>query len=46
MTPIANGTTILLVDDQTIMLDGIESLLNNVPELTVVGRATSGVQAV
>ncbi|MBK8950960.1 MAG: response regulator transcription factor [Flavobacteriales bacterium] len=46
MNPIPNGTTILLVDDQTIMLDGIESLLTNVPELTVVGRAENGQQAV
>ena len=46
MTPIPNGTTILLVDDQTMMLDGIESLLSSVNDLRVVGRAQSGQQAV
>ncbi len=41
-----NGYTILLVDDQSIFLDGIESLLAQVPGARVVGKAHNGVEAV
>lgn len=46
MSTIPEGTTILLTDDQTIMLDGIESLFRSVPEIRVIGRADNGLQAV
>ena len=38
--------TLLLVDDQTIFLDGIESLLERIPEVTIVGKAHNGQDAV
>jgi two-component system, NarL family, nitrate/nitrite response regulator NarL len=38
-------STILLVDDQSIILDGIEALLALVPEVRVVGRASNGGEA-
>lgn len=38
--------TLLLVDDQSIFLDGIESLVARIPEVTVVGKALSGIEAV
>lgn len=38
--------TLLLVDDQTIFLDGIESLLERIPEVTVIGSANNGQNAV
>ena len=44
-----NGTvsvSVLLVDDQSIILDGIESILDREPGLHVVGRATNGRDAV
>lgn len=38
--------TLLLVDDQSIFLDGIESLLERLPEVTILGKATNGKDAV
>ncbi len=38
--------TILLADDQSIILDGLDALLCNDPELKVVGRAANGREAV
>ncbi|MCC6541754.1 MAG: response regulator transcription factor [Flavobacteriales bacterium] len=37
--------TILLVDDQSMFLDGIESLLARLPEVQVVAKATNGLDA-
>ena len=37
--------TILLVDDQAIFLDGIESLLTALPHVTIVGKANNGQEA-
>lgn len=37
--------TLLLVDDQTIFLDGIESLLERMPQVTLVGKANTGQEA-
>ena len=37
---------ILLVDDQNIMLDGLESLLKDDSDFQVVGRANNGAQAI
>lgn len=37
---------ILLADDQSIILDGLEALLGNDPELKVLGRAVNGREAV
>ena len=37
---------ILLADDQSIILDGLEALLGNDPELKVLGRAANGREAV
>lgn len=42
----ATPYTLLLVDDQSIFLDGIESLLERLPEVTIVGKATNGKDAV
>ncbi|MCB0790150.1 MAG: response regulator transcription factor [Flavobacteriales bacterium] len=42
----AERTTLLLVDDQTIILDGLESILGNTEGIEVVGRATNGSEAV
>ena len=42
MTPYS----LLLVDDQSIFLDGIESLLERLPEVRVVGKAHNGQDAV
>lgn len=39
-------TRLLLVDDQPIMLDGLEALLAQVAEFTVVGRAYNGKEAI
>jgi DNA-binding NarL/FixJ family response regulator len=41
-----NTSTLLLVDDQSIMLDGIESLLSTMDEVKVLGRCTNGKDAV
>ncbi len=38
--------TILLVDDQSIFLDGIEALLTCIPDVQVVGKASNGQAAV
>ena len=38
--------TILLADDQSIILDGLEALLEQNPAVRVVGRASTGVEAV
>lgn len=38
--------SLLLVDDQSIFLDGIESLLERLPEVRVVGKAHNGQDAV
>ncbi len=38
--------TLLLVDDQSIILDGLEALLEHDPAVRVVGRATNGHEAV
>lgn len=38
--------TLLLVDDQTMFLDGIESLLERIPAVTIVGKAHNGQDAV
>lgn len=38
--------TVLLVDDQSIILDGIEALLAPIGQVEVVGRASNGVEAV
>jgi two-component system, NarL family, nitrate/nitrite response regulator NarL len=46
MFNVAAPFTVLLVDDQSIILDGIEALLAPVEQVTVVGRATSGMEAV
>jgi DNA-binding NarL/FixJ family response regulator len=45
MSIIMPMSTILLVDDQSIILDGIEALLALVPEVRVVGRASNGGEA-
>jgi two-component system nitrate/nitrite response regulator NarL len=37
---------LLIVDDQSIFLDGLEALLTQDPELHIVGRANNGVEAV
>lgn len=42
----STSTTILLVDDQSIILDGIESILEQEEGLQVVGRASNGREAV
>lgn len=42
----ATAMTLLLVDDQSIILDGLEALLAHEPDVQVVGRATSGAEAV
>lgn len=38
--------TLLLVDDQSMMLDGIEAILSGVPGLRVIGRCGTGPEAV
>lgn len=40
-----NHYSLLLVDDQTIFLEGIESLLDRMPDVTVVGKAHNGQDA-
>jgi len=42
----AKSTSVLLVDDQSIILDGIESILEREAGLHVVGRASNGKEAV
>lgn len=37
--------TLILVDDQSIFLDGIESLLERMPEVVLVGKASNGREA-
>lgn len=37
-----NPYSLILVDDQGIFIDGIESLLERMPEVTVVGKANDG----
>lgn len=44
--PIPHVATLLLVDDQSMMLDGLEALLSTVPNVHLVGRCTSGQAAV
>ncbi|MBK7945242.1 MAG: response regulator transcription factor [Flavobacteriales bacterium] len=34
--------TMVLVDDQSIFLDGIESLLERMPEVRIIGKAHNG----
>ncbi len=41
-----NTSTLLLVDDQSMMLDGIESLLATMDAVKVLGRCTNGKDAV
>lgn len=43
---IPNSFSLVLVDDQSIFLDGIESLLERMPEAKVLGRANNGADAV
>ncbi|MBK7285986.1 MAG: response regulator transcription factor [Flavobacteriales bacterium] len=38
--------TLLLADDQSIILDGLEALLQHDPDVHVVGRASNGLEAV
>ncbi|MBS1944337.1 MAG: response regulator transcription factor, partial [Bacteroidetes bacterium] len=38
--------TLLLVDDQSIILDGLEALLGQDPGMRVLGRASNGAEAV
>ena len=38
--------TLLLVDDQSMILDGVEALLATMPGITVAGRATNGKDAI
>ncbi len=38
--------TLLLVDDQSIFMDGMESLLGRIPEVVIVGKANNGADAV
>lgn len=42
----ANVATLLLVDDQSMILDGVEALLATMPGITVAGRATNGKDAI
>ncbi len=44
--PNQNMATLLLVDDQSILLDGLEALLGTMPELSLAGRCTNGTEAV
>ncbi len=46
MLNVAAPFTVLLVDDQSIILDGIEALLLPIDLVQVVGRATNGADAV
>jgi DNA-binding NarL/FixJ family response regulator len=47
LPPMTNEeTTLLLVDDQSIFMDGMESLLERMPEMRVVGKAHNGKDAV
>jgi two-component system nitrate/nitrite response regulator NarL len=41
-----NTMTLLLADDQSIILDGLEALLQHDPDVHVVGRASNGLEAV
>lgn len=45
MESVRNKVTILLVDDQSIVLDGIQAIMELEPDLQVVGRATNGPDA-
>jgi two-component system, NarL family, nitrate/nitrite response regulator NarL len=45
MTMDKAAITVLLVDDQSIILDGIEALLAQAPHLQVVARASNGAEA-
>ncbi|HMZ49003.1 MAG TPA: response regulator transcription factor [Flavobacteriales bacterium] len=45
MESVRNKVTILLVDDQSIILDGIQAIMELEPDLQVVGRATNGPDA-
>ncbi len=38
--------TLLLVDDQVMLLDGMEALLATIPSVRMVGRSSSGMEAV
>lgn len=42
----ATSTTVLVVDDQTLVRDGFAMILDAQPDLTVVGTAADGAQAV
>lgn len=46
MLNVVTPFSVLLVDDQSILLDGIEALLSPLAQVTVVGRATNGLEAV
>ena len=46
MLPMQAIISVLLVDDQVIMLDGLEALFAQEPTLRVVGRAQNGREAV
>jgi DNA-binding NarL/FixJ family response regulator len=39
-------TRVVVVDDQALLLDAFRALINAEPDLTVVGQATDGAQAV
>lgn len=43
LRPMVNKTyTLILVDDQSMFLDGIESLLERMPEVQIIGKAHNG----
>lgn len=42
----ATQHTLLLVDDQSIFMDGMEALLGRIPEVQIVGKANNGADAV
>jgi len=43
--PATEQINILLVDDHAIVMDGIESLLNTVPAIHIIGKAAGGIEA-
>jgi len=45
MLNVTDPFTLLLVDDQSIIIDGVEALLQPEPMVKVVGRATTGLEA-
>ncbi|HQZ43952.1 MAG TPA: response regulator transcription factor, partial [Flavobacteriales bacterium] len=42
----SSPATLLLVDDQTMLLDGMEALVATMPMVQVVGRSNSGQEAI